>query len=252
MNIINDFVDSQVSSTFWQLPLCCRSSSCSSRRLGLLGANGGASAGVATHHRHGIVITTSLQGIPVGDEGEPAVLSLQCHLERHEALQVHVAGEKAGGQTDKMNKLMHPCIQRTNLTYKTRCTFQLEGKKKEASHQPLTHQKQQLHQLSQTPVALKASHPSAQQKKGKRKKKKNLHSPLVLSHKLGGEFAEDVQESQVERRASFSLGTRFLKCKLDTIPERCTETESAVRNKTVSAEEKDWFHGHKTKVSDPN
>lgn len=55
--------------------------------------------------------------------------------------------------------------------------------------------------------------------------RKNLHSPLVLSHKLGGELAEDVQESQVEGRASFSLGTRILKCKLDTIPERCTETE---------------------------
>lgn len=48
----------------------------------------------------------------------------------------------------------------------------------------------------------------------------NLHSLLVLSHKFGGELAQDVQESQVERRASFSLGTRVLKCKFDTIPRK--------------------------------
>lgn len=51
----------------------------------------------------------------------------------------------------------------------------------------------------------------------------NLHSLLVLSHKLGGELAQDVEESQVERRASFSLGTRVLKCKFDTIPRKFKE-----------------------------
>lgn len=125
---------------------------------------------------------------------------------------------------------MHPCIQRKNLTHKTRCTFQLE-----ASHQALTHKKHQLHQLSQTPVTLKP--PTRQLSR------KNLHSPLVLSHKLGGEFAEDVQESQVEGRSSFSLGTRILKCKLDTIPERCTKTER--KNNTLWAEKNNGFLGHR-------
>lgn len=84
---------------------------------------------------------------------------------------------------------------------------------------------------SETPVApvvtdtcyvekLKSLQKSAQQGK-----KNNLHSPLVLSHQLGGKLAEDVQESQVERWASLSLGTRLLKCKLDTIPKKYTDRE---------------------------
>jgi len=40
-----------------------------------------------------------------------------------------------------------------------------------------------------------------------------------LSHKFGGELAEDVQESQVEGRATFALRTGVLKSKLDTISE---------------------------------
>lgn len=48
----------------------------------------------------------------------------------------------------------------------------------------------------------------------------DLHSLLVLSHELGGELAQDVQEGQVEWRASFSLGARVLECKFDTIPRK--------------------------------
>lgn len=185
LNIINDCIESRVCYTFWQLPLGCRGSSCSCRRLGLLGANGRASAGVATHHRHCIVITTSLQGIPVGDEGEPAVLSLQCHLERHEALQVHVAGEKwEVTQTRWTNSCIHAYREHTlhtkpgahsnwrikkTLTSTTQC---IRNTSCTSCHKHL------LHWDTET------SHPSAWQK--------NLHSPLVLSHKLGGELAEDV------------------------------------------------------------
>lgn len=145
--------------TFWQLPLGCRGSGCGSRRFGLLGADWGASAGIATHHRHGVVITTGLQGIPVGDKGEPAVLSLQCHLERHEALQVHVAGEKGGRcQIDKMHTRKKPCTQKTN-TRENQVHIPTGGWKK-APQQALTQQKHQLHQLSWTPVVLRHKLPA--------------------------------------------------------------------------------------------
>lgn len=47
--------------TFRQFPL-------GSDRLGLLTADGGAAAAYAAHHRHGVIITTSLQRVPVGDK----------------------------------------------------------------------------------------------------------------------------------------------------------------------------------------
>lgn len=92
---------------------------------------------------------------------------------------------------------------------------------------------------SQTPVApvvtatchTKKLAPPPNVRSEKKNKQKNLHSPLVLSHELGGELAEDVEESQVEWRASFSLRTRLLKCKLDTVPKKCPK-----------AEKKNWFH----------
>lgn len=72
----------------------------------------------------------------------------------------------------------------------------------------------------------------------------NLHCPLVLSHKLGRELAEDVQESQVEWRASLSLGTRFLKCKLDTIPDKLTDrTQHWTKGSDM------WFHHEGCSVS---
>lgn len=227
--------------TFWQLPLDGRSSSCSSRGLGLFGANGGASAGVATHHWHSIVITTSLQGVPVGDEGEPAVLSLQCHLERHKALQVHVT-EKKWEVTKKRwtNSCIHSYRVET-LNTKPGAHSSWRVKKNKTKHKSTTH-------TSETPVAPVVTNTCCTEKlkpPSNQLSRKNLHSPLVLSHKLGGELAEDVQESQVEGRASFSLGTRLLKCKLDTIPESCTETEWGV---TDCEQRKKWFYGHKTKI----
>lgn len=61
--------------------------------LGLLTSDGGPPTADPTDDRHGIIIPSSLQGVPVGDEGQPAVLSLQSHLKRHESLQVHVTVE---------------------------------------------------------------------------------------------------------------------------------------------------------------
>lgn len=113
-------------------------------------------------------------------------------------------------------------IHRTNFTHETRCTFQLGHSKLQKSCH-----------ASETPVAPVVTNTCSteilklpiQKQRGGEKKKISLHSPLVLSHKLGGELAEDVQESQVAWGASFSLGTRLLKCKLNTIPEKSTEAE---------------------------
>lgn len=59
-------------------------------RLGLLTPDGRPSTADAADDRHGVIITSDLQGVPVRDEGQPAVLSLQGHLKRHESLQIHV------------------------------------------------------------------------------------------------------------------------------------------------------------------
>lgn len=66
--------------------------------LGLLGPDAGTSAAVAADDRHGVVVPSGLQGVPVGDEGQPAVLSLQGHLEGHEPLQVEVTAGDRGPQ----------------------------------------------------------------------------------------------------------------------------------------------------------
>lgn len=72
--------------TFRQFPFA------SSSWLGLLTPDGPSTAD-PTDDRHGVVIPSSLQGVPVRDEGQPAVLSLQGHLKRHESLQIHVTVE---------------------------------------------------------------------------------------------------------------------------------------------------------------
>ncbi|KAG7223273.1 hypothetical protein INR49_015629, partial [Caranx melampygus] len=59
----------------------------SSGRFGLLAPDGGPPTADPTDDRHGVIVSSSLQGVPVGDEGQPAVLSLQGHLKRHESLQ---------------------------------------------------------------------------------------------------------------------------------------------------------------------
>lgn len=89
---------------------------------------------------------------------------------------------------------------------------------------PLGRRKHQLRQLSRTPVMLGNWSPRQESAWGG-----NLHSPLVLSHQLGGELAEDVQERQVERRASLSLGTRILKRKLNTVPANFTDRGGRIR-----------------------
>lgn len=75
--------------TFRQFPFA------SSGWLGLL-TPGGASTADPTDDRHGVIIPASLQGVPVWDERQPAVLSLQGHLNRHESLQVHVTVTVSG------------------------------------------------------------------------------------------------------------------------------------------------------------
>lgn len=61
--------------------------------LGLLTPDGGPSTADPTDDGHCVIVPSSLQGIPVGDEWQPAVLSLQSHLKCHETLQVHVTVE---------------------------------------------------------------------------------------------------------------------------------------------------------------
>lgn len=91
------------------------------------------------------------------------------------------------GHIDKMNKLMHT-EDKLHMNPGAHSNYSI----KKASH------------ASETPVApvvtntcyAKPLKPSPK-KLNRNNKKKDLHSPLVLSHKLGGELAEDVQESQV-------------------------------------------------------
>lgn len=45
-----------------------------------------------------------------------------------------------------------------------------------------------------------------------------LHSALVLTHQLGGELAQDVQEGQVDRGVPLSVGAGLLEGKLDAVP----------------------------------
>lgn len=65
----------------------------SSGRFGLLTPDGGPSTADPADDRHGVIVPSCLQGIPVRDEWQPAVLSLQGHLKCHESLQVHVTVE---------------------------------------------------------------------------------------------------------------------------------------------------------------
>lgn len=73
--------------TFRQFPFA------SSSWLGLFTPAAGPPTADPTDDRHGVIVPSNLQGVPVWDEGQPAVLSLQGHLKCHEALQVRVTVE---------------------------------------------------------------------------------------------------------------------------------------------------------------
>lgn len=70
--------------TFRQFSFAC------SGWFGLLAPDGGPPAADPADDRHGVIISSGLQGVPVCNEGHPAVLPLKSHLKRHESLQVHV------------------------------------------------------------------------------------------------------------------------------------------------------------------
>lgn len=58
--------------------------------FGLLAPDSGSPAADPADDRHGVIISSGLQGVPVCNEGHPAVLPLKSHLKCHESLQVHV------------------------------------------------------------------------------------------------------------------------------------------------------------------
>lgn len=82
--------------TFRQFPFA------SGSWLWLLTPDGGPSTADPTDDRHGVIVSSNLQGVPVWDEGQPAVLSLQGHLKRHESLQVHVTVEVRMSHSQKL------------------------------------------------------------------------------------------------------------------------------------------------------
>lgn len=124
-------------------------------------------------------------------------------------------GERYVRMTDKMNKHTHSRnrAHTRQVPRHTKAGAHSEGKGGRGLHTKHTRNKNtswgscQEHLLCRDTGGFQ---PSAQ--------KTDLHSPLVLSHELGGKLAEDVQESQVERRVAFSLGTGILEGKLYTIP----------------------------------
>lgn len=64
-----------------------------------------------------------------------------------------------------------------------------------------------------------------------------LHSLLILADEFRGEFAEDLQEGQVDWRELGSAGVLVLEGKLDTVPGEQREDDRVERKRKTSCDE---------------